>query len=223
MRLRLVLALLLACLAATPLRAAEIVRSFHAEIEVERTGKVLVTETIDIISEGRQIKRGIYRDIPLSYMTEGGMAPIVLDVIKVERDGAPEGHLRSFQADGNRVYFGSEDALLPPGRHSYRWTYAIDHQISPDGDDDMFAWNVTGEWAFGIESASATVKLPNGVKILATEQNAGTPDTPDDNVRLTTRGGSLTFTASRPLEPGEQLQFKIKIPRNAIERPPAKN
>jgi hypothetical protein len=219
MRLRLALALLFAVLVASPLHATEVVRSFHAEIEVERTGKVLVTETIDIVSEGKQIRRGIYRDVPLSTMTEGGMAPIVLKVIKVERDGAPEGYLRSFQAGGNRVYFGKEDTLLPPGKHSYRWTYEIEHQISPDGADDVFAWNVTGVWGFGIETASATVKLPNGVKILATEQQAGTPDTPDYNVHLTTRGGTLTFTASRALEPGEQLQFKIKIPRDAIERP----
>ncbi|MDB5552669.1 MAG: hypothetical protein JWL86_2653 [Rhizobium sp.] len=222
MRLRLALALLFTFLA-LPLRAAEIVRSFQAEIEVARTGKVLVTETIDIVSEGRQFRRGIYRDIPLSYMTEGGMAPVVLKVLKVERDGAPEGHLRSFQAGGNRVYFGSEDVALPPGKHSYRWTYEIDHQISPAGTDDMFAWNVTGRWDFTIEKASATVKLPNGVKILATEQHAGTPDTPGDNVTMTTHGGALTFTAIRALEPDEQLQFKIKIPRDAIEHPPAKN
>lgn len=219
MPLRLALALLITLLAALPLRAEEIVASFHAEIVVARTGKVLVTETIDIVSEGKQFRRGIYRDIPLSTMTEGGMAPIVLKVLKVERDGAPEGYLRSFQAGGNRVYFGREDALLPPGKHSYRWTYEIEHQIRPDGADDMFAWNVTGVWGFGIERASATVKLPNGVKILATEQQAGTPDTPDYNVQLTTRGGALTFTASRALEPGEQLQFKIKIPRDAIDRP----
>ena len=219
MQLRLALVLLLTLLAALPLRAEEIVRSFHAEIEVARTGKVLVTETIDIVSEGKQFRRGIYRDVPLSTMTEGGMAPVVLKVLKVERDGKPEGYLRSFQAGGNRVYFGREDALLPPGEHSYRWTYEIDNQISAAGTDDMFAWNVTGRWDFTIENASATVKLPNGVKILATEQHAGTPDTPDDDVSMTTQGGALTFTAARSLQPGEQLQFKIKIPREAIERP----
>jgi len=219
MRLRLGLVLFFTFLAASSLRAEEIVRSFRAEIVVARTGEVQVTETIDIVSEGKQFRRGIYRDIPLSTMTEGGMAPIVLKVLTVERDGAPEGYLRSFQAGGNRVYFGREDALLPPGAHSYRWTYEIDNQISPTGTDDMFAWNVTGRWEFTIENASATVKLPNGVKILATQQHAGTPDTPEDNATMTTQGGALTFAAARALQPGEQLQFKIKIPRNAIERP----
>lgn len=222
MQLRLALSLLLTLLAALPLRAEEIVRSFHAEIVVARTGTVTVTETIDIVSEGRQFKRGLFRNIPLGTMAEGGETP-ALKIIKVERDGAPEAFVKHVQTSGIRVQFGESDAMLPAGVHSYRWTYEIDNQISPAGADDMVAWNVTGRWDIPIAEASATIKLPNGVRILATERRAGTPDAPDDNVRMSTRGGALTFTAARGLQPGEELQFKIRIPRDSIEHTPAKN
>ena len=51
--------------AAVPTRADERILSWHSQIVVERSGDLVVTETIRVRTEGDRIKRGIYRDIPL--------------------------------------------------------------------------------------------------------------------------------------------------------------
>ena len=59
---KLVAALLAACL--LPAFSAEEIRSFSSRIEVLPDSDIVVTETIRVMPEGNQIKRGIYRDFP---------------------------------------------------------------------------------------------------------------------------------------------------------------
>lgn len=219
MLLRFALVVFLGLLAALPAAAKELVKSFHADIEVARSGKVLVTETITIVSEGRKFRHGIYRDIPLLRPTGKYMTPVAFEVLSVERDGEPENNIRGFMAGGTRVYLGKQDFLLPPGEHVYRWTYRIDNQIRENGDRDMFAWNLTGQWDFLIEKASASVKLPSGIKVLGTFQKAGIPEMSFTNAIVTVDGAKLVFSSVNPIQQGGSMQFEIYIPKNSIERP----
>ena len=70
---------LLLCLAILPGigSAAEYIESFHADIEVQRNGDLLVTETISVFAQGKAIKRGIYRDFPTRYRGSDGGDPQV--------------------------------------------------------------------------------------------------------------------------------------------------
>ena len=123
-------------------------------------------------------------------------------------------------AGGTRVYIGKKDVLLQPGEHVYRWTYRIDNQIWEDGDRDVFPWDVTGQWAdFVIEKASASVKLPSGVKVLGTFAKAGVPEMSFINTTTTVDGAKLVFSSILPIQQGGTMQFQIYIPRNSIERP----
>ena len=47
--------------------AQEVIKSFHSEIEVNNDGSLVVTEFITVNSEGRNIRRGIFRDFPFRY------------------------------------------------------------------------------------------------------------------------------------------------------------
>jgi len=47
--------------------AAEEIPSFRSTIDVGADGKLLVSEEIAVNVEGRDISRGIFRDIPLRY------------------------------------------------------------------------------------------------------------------------------------------------------------
>lgn len=200
-------------------RAEEYIKSFRTGIEIARTGKVKVTETIEIVSEGKEFRHGIFRDFPMGYMTSDGMQPIQLEILDVTRDGVPEEHNRDFVAGGTRVYIGKGNELLADGEHIYRFTYHIDNQVRPAGENDLFAWDVTGRWPFRIEHAEAIVTLPNGTKVLGTQQNASAPGTSYDNARVTVEGSKLVFGSVLPVQPGGSLQFKILFPKNSIERP----
>lgn len=219
MWLRLALVVFLGLIASLPATAKERIKSVHTDIEIARTGEVLVTETIVIVSEGKVFKHGIYRDIPLVDRTGGGMKPAAFAVLEVERDGATANHFLGFMAGGTRVYLGKSDELLPPGEHVYRWSYRTDNRIRDAGANDMFAWNVTGRSNLAIEAASAALKLPDGTSVLGTQQRAGIPEMSFENVIVTVDGANLVFNALIPIQPGGSMSFKVLIPKNSIERP----
>ena len=47
--------------------ADERILSFHSDVRVLTDGMIEVTETIQVQAEGKQIRRGIYRDFPVEY------------------------------------------------------------------------------------------------------------------------------------------------------------
>ena len=49
------------------IHAAECITNFHSDIALADDGLMTVTETISVNAEGKKIKRGIYRDIPVRY------------------------------------------------------------------------------------------------------------------------------------------------------------
>src|SRR3546814_18478463 len=76
---------------AFPSLAAEYIRSYHSEIEVAADGRLTITETITVNAEGRDIRRGVFRDFPLTMADEEGRTVRVgFDVLSVTGDGPPE-------------------------------------------------------------------------------------------------------------------------------------
>ena len=62
---RLIIALgLFAC---TAVVADERILDYQSDIMIRADGSMLVTETIQVRSEGQKIRRGIYRDFPTQY------------------------------------------------------------------------------------------------------------------------------------------------------------
>ena len=59
--------------AAVPARADERILSWHSHIEVEKSGDLVVTETIVVRALGQVIKRGLLRDIPRLLTTKFGL------------------------------------------------------------------------------------------------------------------------------------------------------
>ena len=59
--------LLCLCLLSPLAMSAEVIENFAVRLQVQRDGNLLVTERITVQAEGEQIKRGIYRDLPVRY------------------------------------------------------------------------------------------------------------------------------------------------------------
>ncbi len=57
--------LLIACLLPALVSAQEAIEDFSVSLQVEADGNLLVTERITVRAEGRDIRRGIYRDLPV--------------------------------------------------------------------------------------------------------------------------------------------------------------
>jgi len=116
--MRRIIALLLLCL---PLGAVadERILSFHSDVHVMTDGMIEVTETITVRAEGKQIRRGIYRDFPVEYEDRlGNGYKIKLEPLSVLRDGQPEAFHTVRSGRDVRTYFGSSSRFIDHGEHT---------------------------------------------------------------------------------------------------------
>ncbi len=161
------LAVALLILCASPAFAEERITDYASDITVAQTGALTVTETIYVISEGDEIRHGIFRDFPTTYKDKAGRRVHVgFDVLGATRDGHAEPYSIDSVDAGERVKIGNPDVLVESGPHTYTLAYTTDRQIGFFADHDELYWNATGNfWDFPIDHAEATIKLPFGAKI----------------------------------------------------------
>ncbi|MGO8100597.1 DUF2207 domain-containing protein [Rhizobium leguminosarum] len=214
---------LLLMLAAPVAFAAEVIDSFASDITLEKSGAMTVTETITVNAEGNQINHGIFRDFPLYFTDAAGRRRSVdFDMVSVQRDGEDEPWHTESISRGIRIYAGSADVTVTPGRHRYVFTYRTNRQIRYFDDHDELYWNVTGNgWIFPIRSATATVKLPPDVGATETTFFTGPEGATGKNARVSETGAGLVFSTIAPLDAHEGLTFAIRMPKGSIDPPSA--
>src|SRR5215204_5310986 len=101
---RLLLAALLFAAALTQAFAEERIERFISEVDVQRNGDLIVTESIQIRAEGRQIKRGILRDFPTTYRrADGSRVEVGFEIMFVTLDGSHENYVTERMANGIRI------------------------------------------------------------------------------------------------------------------------
>ena len=163
---RLILALALIWAAIAPAAAQEVIQQYNSEVWVDRDGTLTVTETIRVRAAGQEIRRGIYRDFPLTFQdAEGRRREVTFKLLDVLRDGKREPHFTRRANNGIRIYAGDENTFIPPGVYTYTFKYETGRQIRWfDGGAELY-WNVTGnDWIFPIERASVRVHLADGAR-----------------------------------------------------------
>ncbi|PDT01807.1 hypothetical protein CO666_23210 [Rhizobium chutanense] len=214
---------LLLMLAAPGAFAAEVIDSFASDIALEKSGAMTVAETITVNAEGNRINHGIFRDFPLYFTdAEGRRRSVDFDMVSVTRDGADEPWHTESISGGIRIYAGSADVTVTPGRHRYIFTYRTNRQIRYFDDHDELYWNVTGNgWIFPIRSATATVKLPPDVGATQTTFFTGPQGARGKNASVSETGAGLIFSTTAPLGPNEGLTFAIRMPKGSIDPPSA--
>ncbi|WVT75500.1 DUF2207 domain-containing protein [Sinorhizobium chiapasense] len=202
-------------------RAEEVFSAYRSVIDVAKDGTMTVTETITATVEGNKIRRGIYRDLPLTFTdAKGKRSKVDFKLLSVERDGEDEPYRTEAISGGIRIYTGSAEVFLDPGEHTFQFTYETGRQIRFFDDHDELYWNVTGtEWDFPIDEASATVTLPEGVRAEALDFFTGGYGATEKNARASRDGSEIFFATTRRLDPREGLTIAIKMPKGSIDRP----
>jgi uncharacterized membrane protein YgcG len=206
--------------------AEERTLSFHSDITVHEDASLTVKETIQVVSEGREIKHGIYRDFPTRYSRLWGNRTVGFTVLEVLRDGRPEKYFQKRISNGVRTYIGDQDTLIPPGEHTYTLAYKTDRQLGFFKDYDELYWNVTGnEWRFPIEKASAEVRLPQGTvqKIIDHTAYTGFMGERGEDFRTEIDFyGGVKFETTKPLAPSEGFTIALSWPKGFVTEPDAK-
>ena len=219
--LRGALALLLLIASATVTLAAETILLYRSDVQVQANGDFLVTETIRVNAEGRNIRRGIYRDFPLRFEDAEGRTVLAgFELLSATRDGRPEPSRVERNGSVARVYLGEEDVFLSPGVYTYDLTYRTDRQVRFFADHDEVYWNATGtEWIFPIEKAIAVIDLPDGTTAQDTAAYTGSLGSRSNYARTMLSEGDnvVTFETTRPLEAREGLTVVVELDKDAID------
>lgn len=204
--------------------AEERILDFHSDIKIEKSGDMTVRETITVQAEGRQIRRGIYRDFPTEYKDRyGNNYRVGFQVLSVRRDGQREDYHTKTMSNGVRIYIGSKNRFVSNGRHEYELTYQTNRQLGFFKDHDELYWNVTGNgWDFPIEHAAATVQLPPSIPVNDIRPEAYTGNYggkgQDYISRVDARGDAL-FETTRMLGPRQGLTIVVSFPKGFVHEP----
>lgn len=203
--------------------AQEVIHRFDSRVVVAQDGELTVTETLRVRAEGREIKRGIFRDFPLTFTdASGALREVTFELLDVTRDGRPEPHFTE-RRSGNirRIYAGDKDVIIPRGDHTYVFRYRTGRQLRWFDGKPELNWNVTGNfWNFPIRAATYRLDLPGGVAPVRWTAFTG----PRGARGTDWRGeigplNALTVATTRVLQPTEGLTVVAEIPAGAVDAP----
>ncbi len=200
----------------------ERILSFRSDILVNRDSSLDVTETIRVLAQGQNIRRGIYRDFPTRYQRNGRTVRVGFSVASVQRDGRVEPWSRESISNGVRVRIGDADVMLPTGEHVYVIRYTTTRQLGFFPNYDELYWNVTGnDWMFAIDSAEARIRLPQPVALGQRATYTGPQgSTSSDAQVVAEHPGDISFRTTRPLGPREGFTVAVAWPKNVVTPPP---
>lgn len=202
----------------------ERILSFHSDVRVFTDGMIEVTETIQVRAEGNQIRRGIYRDIPVEYRDRlGNKYEISIEPLSVLRNDMPESFHTVRSRRDIRTYFGRSNYLIEPGVHTYRYRYRANRMLGFFEQHDELYWNVTGNrWAFPIDNVSATVTLEFDAPrdaILVEGYTGRSGSRAQDYSGHVDEDGVVHFSGNKPLPAAHGLTIVVGWPKGMVVEP----
>ena len=167
--------LFLFCLTVAFGQEQERIIRFHSDITMDTDGRIEVTEHIKVFAAGKEIRRGIIREIPLSRKDHTGkQVRMKYKILAVQHNGRDSWYETEKEAGNTVINLGNQYDLLDRGEHEFTIIYESYGQVGFfDGYDELY-WNVTGNNSiFFVEEASATITLPEGAQVVQTDCYTG--------------------------------------------------
>ena len=196
-----------------------VIERLDATIDVSADGSIVVEETLVPRFTGSW--NGIFRTIPVQYRTPHGVNyTLRLDIESVTDD---EG--RELRHESSRERHYRKIKIWVPGATDTTRTLKLRYRVANglrffDEHDELY-WNVTGdEWEVPIESASAHVRLPDGVSgVRATAFRGAYGSTEQSEVSVAPDGVDVRTT--RGLGMREGLTVVVGWNPGVVHRPTA--
>jgi len=213
---------LLALSGVTTASAKELrIESFDAHIQVGSNGAIDVIETIraHFIGAGWH---GLYRSIPVEYVTPQGLNyTLFLDVKKVT-DGS--GHNLKFESNRVRHYRKLKIYILNADNsvQTISIEYTVSDAIKFFEDHDELYWNVTGdEWDIPIQSAHAQIILPSEASNIRGTAFTGIYGSRAKDAEIDVAGNGVEVRTTAPLPYHAGLTVAVAMDKGAIREPTA--
>ena len=208
------------CISLLSFSQEEKINLFYSDIVIGENRIVTVTETIVVYSRGVDIKRGIYREIPLSYEYNGGNYRVDFDLISVKRDGKEEEYHIESASNGIKIYCGSKDFFLEHGQYTYEIKYRVEHVLGLYEKYDEFYWNVNGNgWMFKIDSISAVIHYPQGAILVQNDGYTGDQGANNKNFTTENHQNSISYSTTQQMRPRQGLSVAVAWEKGHIIYP----
>lgn len=220
--LNFVICLIFLFVSASACCAAEVITRFASDIQINVDSTMDVVETIEVNSEGNEIRHGIVRSFPVVYEENGRRRRVGFDVNSVQIDGTRAEYSLSNNGGYKDIRIGSPNNWLEPGRHVFTIAYQTSKQIGFYKDHDELYWNVTGDqWTFPIEKAVCRVKLPDrnfGQDINSAEWYIGKYGE-KGNIADAKKNNDFKIWTVREMSPGEGITVVYTWKKGIIQQP----
>ena len=199
----------------------EHILNYHSDIEVSKDASITVTEKIKVYAEGINIRRGIFRSLPVFRNINGQKKPVDYDLISVKKNGVDEDYHTKNENGNFVIYLGNKDTFLEKGIYDYEIKYRTKDQIGFFGKYDELYWNVNGTlWDFNVDRVSAKVTLPEGAEILQNScYTGGYRSTASNCISKILSSNSIEWT-SENLGRNEGLTVAVGFKKGIITAPP---
>lgn len=207
-----------------PSSGSERILSYAIDVTAHADNTLDVTETIRVVAQGVQIRRGLYRDFPTRYKDRYGNNVVVgFDVTGLKRDDQAEPWFTESMSNGIRVNFGNADFLKVPATYTYTLRYRTNRQVGFFSDHDELYWNAIGTgWDFPIEHASVSVHLPQPVPVadMQAEGYTGAQGSKGQGYAAAIpEPGVAHWMLTQPLMPHEGMTIALRFPKGIIAQP----
>ena len=198
-----------------------VVDRFAADIEIQRDGRLLIAEAIDVDFQRLNDRHGIFRVIPVRYRWEPD--PTMVRVYDISVQSVRDANGRSWNYETSqdganyRIKIGSADHIVV-GKQTYRITYTVRGALNPFPDHAELFWNVNGgEWPVPMRSVSATVHNSFDAFTRVTCYEGPLGSTKPCQTSFTPQRAS--FSATTALPAGEQLTVVTALRLGAVDVP----
>ncbi len=199
----------------------EHILSFDSDIVISKDAETTITEKIKVYAEGLNIKRGIFRSLPLWRNINGKKTRIKYDIISVRKNGSKENYHTENTSDDYGIYFGDKDIILSPGVYEYELKYKTNDQIGFFKEYDEFYWNVNGAlWNFPVDEISAKVTLPEGAKIIQQSCYTGSYGSTTSNCVGKQLSENIVEWSAKNLGHNEGLTIAVGFNKGVFTPPP---
>ena len=211
---------LVIALVALNLRAQDsgwLIERMTIRLNIRPDGIVDATESIDVDFLSLE-RRGIFRDIDFRFQYEGRqLREYDIDLRAVTNaEGAPHQVKTTNEGATKRFRIGDPDRTVT-SKQAYRLMYTIGGALNGFPDHDELYWNATGVWPVPLVSASVVVTGPAASlqRVECFQGPRGSTERCDS--RFT--AAEATFSATRTLQPGEQLTIVAGLRKGAVPDP----
>jgi uncharacterized membrane protein len=195
------------------------IEKFNAQITVLPSSTIDVTENIGVHFIGGPW-HGLYRDIPVEYVTPLGLNYTLFLSVKRVADG--QGHALKYDTSRQRHYLRLK--FYVPNADNTHQTIVIEYTVA-DGlkffeDHDELYWNVTGdEWDVPIGDASATITLPTGTTNIRAKAFTGAYQSRGTDAAVEIAGNGVDVHTTAPLAFHEGLTVAIAFDKGFVHEP----